>query len=276
MKWKQFLTPVKSMDSIKAKSFMDQQSIDDFTLLDVRQPSEYEQEHIPGAKLIPIPDLGDRLDELDPDKTIVVYCAVGGRSRVAAQMLAGKGFNSVVNLAGGIKSWSAGTALGKEDLGVSLFSGKESPLETLVVAYSLEQGLREFYLSMTDKVENEKVKKLFSKLAEIEVKHQESIYQQYLDMADHAPTLEEFEGKIVVSAVEGGLTTEEYGNLFNPDWESPVDVISLAMSIEAQALDMYQRVAGKTGDEKSKKVLLHIAEEERMHLSQLGKLMDSL
>lgn len=73
MKWKQFLTPVKSMDTNEAKAFMDQKDVDDFTILDVRQPSEYEEGHIPGATLIPLPDLGDRLHELDPKKTQLVY-----------------------------------------------------------------------------------------------------------------------------------------------------------------------------------------------------------
>ena len=44
-----------------------------YTLLDVRQPGEYERERIPGAKLIPLPELTDRLDELDPDKPVLTY-----------------------------------------------------------------------------------------------------------------------------------------------------------------------------------------------------------
>jgi len=58
---------------------------DAFTLLDVRQPGEYDAEHLPGAKLIPLPELGARLSELDAGKPTVVYCAIGGRSRVAAR-----------------------------------------------------------------------------------------------------------------------------------------------------------------------------------------------
>jgi len=52
---------------------MADRSSDDVTILDVRQPGEYEAGHIPGAKLIPLPDLADRLDEIDPDKPAVVY-----------------------------------------------------------------------------------------------------------------------------------------------------------------------------------------------------------
>jgi len=96
---------------------------------------------------------------------------MGGRSRVAAQMLAGKGFDNVYNVTGGFKAWESKVAFGKEELGLELFTGDESPEITLVVAYSLEQGLLDFYLSMIPKVKNDDVKNLFKKLSEIEVKH---------------------------------------------------------------------------------------------------------
>lgn len=44
-----------------------------YTLLDVRQPQEYEERHLPGARLIPLPELNGRLDELDRDKPVVAY-----------------------------------------------------------------------------------------------------------------------------------------------------------------------------------------------------------
>lgn len=73
MRWKQFFTPVKSLNSDEARQFMAGKPSEDFTILDVRQPSEYESSHIPGAKLIPLPDLNERLDEIDPNKPTVVY-----------------------------------------------------------------------------------------------------------------------------------------------------------------------------------------------------------
>jgi len=73
MRWKQFFTPAKSFDAEQARSYMADKSSDEVTILDVRQPGEYEGGHIPGAKLIPLPDLADRLDEIDPDKPAVVY-----------------------------------------------------------------------------------------------------------------------------------------------------------------------------------------------------------
>jgi len=65
---------------------------------------------------------------------------MGGRSRVAAQMLAGKGFENIYNLSGGIKGWENETAFGGEEQGLELFTGNESPEKILAVAYSLEGG----------------------------------------------------------------------------------------------------------------------------------------
>ena len=73
MRWKQFFTPVKSLTSNQAKALMEGKAVDEYTVLDVRQPGEYASEHIPGAKLIPLPELTDRLDEIDPHKPTIVY-----------------------------------------------------------------------------------------------------------------------------------------------------------------------------------------------------------
>ena len=180
------------------------------------------------------------------------------------------------NVAGGIKAWNAKTAVGPQDLGMGLFTGKEEPQEVLKVAYSLEQGLQEFYISLGKETKHERLKDLFAKLSDIEVKHQTSIYMAYKDISDKETGLAEFEKMVEIKALEGGLSTREYMDLFNPDLTSEIDVISLAMSIEAQALDLYQRVSTKIEDPVSKGLVNRIANEEKAHLASLGKLLDSL
>jgi len=259
---------------VKAATYMDRHPADAYTLLDVRQPSEYESGHIPGAKLIPLPDVSERLAEIDFDKPVIVYCAVGGRSRVAAQMLAGKGVREVFNLSGGIKAWNNKTAVGAEDLGLNLFSGNESAEETLLAAYSLEEGLREFYLSMSSRVRNREARRLFEKLSAIELKHQDRIFDEYIQLTGAVIKREEFARQTVATATEGGLTTEEYLQLYQPNMEAVEDVVSLAMAIEAQALDLYQRAADRADSGRTRTVLSQIADEERAHLTQLGRLFD--
>jgi len=73
MRWKQFFTPVKSLDVPEARKFMDGLSGADYNLIDVRQPGEYQASHIPGARLIPLGDLTDRIAEIDPEKPTVLY-----------------------------------------------------------------------------------------------------------------------------------------------------------------------------------------------------------
>jgi len=191
-------------------------------------------------------------------------------------MLSGKGFQKVFNVSGGIKAWQAKTAIGPQDLGLDLFTGKEEPLDILKVAYSLEQGLREFYLQMERKAENPKIEDLFARLSEIEVKHQMSIYIAYNDISTKEVSKDEFEKMVEIKALEGGLSTREYLELFGSDLDSETQVVSLAMSIEAQALDLYQRLSLKVENRQSRDIINQIAKEEKAHLASLGNLMDSL
>ena len=75
-------------------------------ILDVRTLEEYNEGHIEDAVLIPVSELGNRLDELDKEKQILVYCRSGGRSATASQILVDNGFTSVYNMLGGIIAWT--------------------------------------------------------------------------------------------------------------------------------------------------------------------------
>ena len=76
-------------------------------VLDVRTEGEYAQGHLERSVLIPVQQLPGRLSELPADKQapILVYCAVGGRSALAAGLLKAKGYKQVHDLAGGISAW---------------------------------------------------------------------------------------------------------------------------------------------------------------------------
>ena len=76
-------------------------------ILDVRTAGEHAQGHLERAVLIPVHELPGRLAELPADKQtpIVVYCAVGGRSSLAAVLLKAKGYANVHDLSGGIVAW---------------------------------------------------------------------------------------------------------------------------------------------------------------------------
>ena len=79
---------------------------EDFLLLDVREPHEYEEFNI-GAKLIPLGSIPVAVDDLEDyrEKEIVVHCRSGARSASAQQFLIGVGFKDVKNLTGGVLAW---------------------------------------------------------------------------------------------------------------------------------------------------------------------------
>jgi rhodanese-related sulfurtransferase len=78
---------------------------EDFLLLDVRTPQENASQAIKGSYLLPLQELGYRIDELPKNKEIVVYCRVGNRSAYACSYLARMGY-TVKNLEGGILTWN--------------------------------------------------------------------------------------------------------------------------------------------------------------------------
>ncbi|HYY35354.1 MAG TPA: molybdopterin-synthase adenylyltransferase MoeB [Candidatus Binatia bacterium] len=77
-----------------------------FELIDVREPFEYEIARIDGAKLIPLGEIAERLDELKREQPIIVHCHSGKRSAQATRLLTERGFTKVYNLEGGIDAWS--------------------------------------------------------------------------------------------------------------------------------------------------------------------------
>jgi len=176
-------------------------------------------------------------------------------------------------MAGGIRAWDNPMAVGSEELGLTLFDGDDTPQQTLKTAYSLEAGLGDFYKLLGTRVAQKPIQELFDKLSHIEIKHQDRLFNEYVRVSNKQIDRESFDTQIEKSALEGGLTTQEYLDLFKPDLSSAVDVVSLAMSIEAQALDLYTRASEQAGDENSRKVLQTIAHEEQTHLELLGHLL---
>ncbi len=79
---------------------------DDVFILDVREDSEFQSGHIPGATLVPLGQIPDRLDEVPRDKTVIAVCRSGNRSSQATDFLRQQGFDNVHNMEGGMNAWS--------------------------------------------------------------------------------------------------------------------------------------------------------------------------
>ena len=76
-------------------------------VIDVREPDEYVEGHVPGAPLIPLGTVPDRLSEVPRGTEVLVICKAGGRSRKAAEIMRADGIDAV-NIAGGTMAWIEG------------------------------------------------------------------------------------------------------------------------------------------------------------------------
>jgi rhodanese-related sulfurtransferase/rubrerythrin len=271
---KKLFTPVKSIDAEEAKKFMAAHKEGAYTLLDVRQPGEYEAEHIPGAKLIPLPGLKDGSSQLDEQKPVIAYCAIGGRSLAAAQLLSGLGFKEIYNLKGGIKAWQGSKAFGPQQLNLKLVRGDETPKEMISLAYGMEMGLGIVYREMTERSDDPELQSLLSKLADIENQHKKRLLEILSEIDSPITDTDAYEAGIRPSILEGGFGLDNFMQENESFFGSVQGVLDLAMMLETQALDLYLRFAKKSTDERTQNVLFSIADEEKAHLSSLGDLID--
>ena len=68
-----YFKPVSSWSAEEVRTFLNEKGSEKYNLVDVRQPKEYEQGHLPGAQLIPLGELANRVKELDPSKPTIAY-----------------------------------------------------------------------------------------------------------------------------------------------------------------------------------------------------------
>lgn len=68
-----YFKPVETMTAGEMREFLNTHTPDEYNLVDVRQPGEYQREHLPGARLMPMAELPERLRELDPTKPTITY-----------------------------------------------------------------------------------------------------------------------------------------------------------------------------------------------------------
>jgi len=200
---------------------------------------------------------------------------MGGRSRAAAQFLAGQGFDEVYNLKGGIAAWQGLRAFGPAEMGMTSLSGSETPQEVIVIAYGMEQGLADFYSRVSAMTKDRNVSDILGKLIGIEEKHKDKLFALYRSLEPATQERDLFEKGIVSDVMEGGFTGEEFLEKNKPLLDTVENLLSLAMMLEAQALDLYTRYAQYLEDVKGRSVLHDIAEEEKGHLATLGSLMEA-
>ncbi len=254
-----FFKPVPTWDMARAKAFIDAHKLEAYTLLDVRQPAEFEEGHLPGAVHIPVGELEGRLAELPKDKPTLVYCRSGGRAGNATAQLVRAGFGEVHN-SGGLPAWRGLVATGAPAAAMAIFDEASTPAEHVALAYQMEEGARRFYLELGGNFAD--LAEPFSAMAEGEARHRDLLGRLYGQLGGEGePAL-----KGAAGLVEGGISLEEA--LAWCQTREAVDVLELAATMEANAHDRYVHVGRAVGGA-TREAFFQLAEAERVHMDQL-------
>ena len=257
-----------------AAEFISQHAEGTYTLLDVRQPPEYEEEHLPGAKLIPLPELVDSLEGLEAEKPIIVYCAVGGRSRMAAQLLVNQDFKKVFYLEGGMQAWEGPAAEGPREFHLQFVRGDETPEEIVELSYGMEMGLKTFHETVRSRAADPELVELLGHLIRAEESHMRRLLEVSTKWGMDPDEIDAFKENLESKVMEGGIDMEEFLAKNDSFLQTVTGVIDVAMMVETQALDLYLRMAAESSNVEAKEVLFNIAEEEKAHLKALGRTLE--
>ncbi len=243
---------------------------ENYLLLDVRTPQEYEKEHLSGARLIPLNELDKRYRELEAPQKIILYCRSGRRSLAGAILLCNLGFWELYNMEGGIINWPYKKVKGPPEEAEEFFKDIKEIEELLLFAIQMEKTGRIFYLQAAQKMEEKELSGLLKILSQMEERHMENLYLQLKKICPKAPLLKDIkESEFTEGAIslpEALLFVEE-----NPLKEK-IDVLEIALENECKAFDLYRRMAEKVRSP-LKNFFQDLAEQERGHINELSRLI---
>ncbi len=197
---------------------------------------------------------------------------MGGRSRVAAQLLAGHGFKQIYNVAGGIKAWKGGVAKGPVELNMDMVRGDETPAEIIRLAYGMEDCLGTFYRGARATATDGEVAAFLEKLAAVEDRHKQYLQELSTTMEGNDAAANALGAEPSAATMEGGFRSDELLRDNEMFLRSIPDLLDLSMMVETQALDLYIRFAAKVENQQAKDMLSKLADEEKGHLQALGRL----
>lgn len=264
---------IETMNVDQAKEWFIGNKGSEFIILDVRQPEEYRSGHLPGAVFIPLPDLINKVGELDHAKPIIAYCRSGNRSRAAAAFLLSYGFSKVYSMDGGITAWNGQVATGSYNEGLSMLEGRETAEELISLAMALEEGSRMFYVNVEELTLDTEAKNVLKTIAEAEEKHKTQILHAYKLITGENLTDDILNREPLRGIMEGGVRIDEVVSFLKGPDKTLLDILEVSMQLEINSLDLYIKILRNIEDAEAKKVFDILIEEEKNHLSKLGKLL---
>lgn len=271
-----YFRKIASRSADDVRKMIDTKNPDEYSIVDVRQPGEFRQGHVPGAKLIPLDDLPEHLEELDPSKPTLVYCAAGVRSLAGASILTRAGFAEAYSMEGGIRAWKGLIAEELPEAGMTWFNSARNTEELIGLAWLLEDGMRSFYLEIAKGLDRSEDAQLFMELAGAELHHKNALLKLYRQQNDRDPGANFPAGVLneqpLEKYLEGGVLLSEA-----LAWTAKKDakeILEFAMSLEVGSYDRYLTLRDQFKEESAREVFGLLAAEEKAHLKRLTGLFE--
>ena len=260
---------VKSIYADEIREYIKKHGESDYQLVDVREPSEYTQGHIPGAKLIPLGELPQRVSELATGVDLLFYCRSGVRSRMAASIVADGDIEArnIYTVEGGILAWDGKPV---EDFPrLRLFEEAATPEEILKLAIELEKGAWIFYSKILEKYPESKMAPAARSLEQLEKKHARTIFNILKKRPLTKPISEDFEtffNALKGDILEGGESVEEaLVRIEKMGHDNCLSFGELAIEIEYRAYDVYKNLYIDSRDDDVGEVYRDLSEQEKGH-----------
>lgn len=259
-----------SVEQVRRK--IDEGHAANYALIDVRQPSEYEQGHIPGALLMPLGELETRLDELPEKQTLFFYCRSGKRSQAAAMLTASEFAieTKIYSMDGGIMAWNGTTVTGFPAVG--LFTHARSVEEALKQTMDLERGAELFYEQLLERIDSDPVVQKLNQLAKAEEGHARILHSAWCKVNSNLPPFDTIYNRLEGRIVEGGKEVDYLLALLNEKSNFfCFDALELALQVECAALDLYSTLALQYQEHHLQEIFTTIAQAEKEHIKMVAQ-----
>lgn len=266
---------IKDLTPEELRQFIQHHHVKEYALIDVRQPGEYEQGHIPGSRLLPLPELVQSMEALPTDRHLVFYCHSGGRSMAAASMAADEGIGTgdLINLAGGMLSWDGGVAADYPN--VQLFDWCAAPSDMLITAMNLEKGALNFYTHVGEQYQDHPWAEVFSNLAKAEFGHARTVYHFWRQIETGGDEFDALFDRLSGEVLEGGMKlSRAVESLSAIKGRVCLHLIEMALKIEYAAFDLYHTMAERVTAPDAQEAFITIAQAEKAHMQALARAID--
>jgi sulfur-carrier protein adenylyltransferase/sulfurtransferase len=263
------------IDAQALRSYMATHKESDYLIIDVRQPEEYVEGHIPGARHLPIMELVPHLFKLPGDRDLFFYCRSGGRSAAAAVLALEEKISEakIYNLRGGMLAWDGHRLEGAPRW--HLFDTKATTAERLLLAMDLERGAERFYQYVAERFREAPFSATFAHLAKAEVAHARTIYQFWQAQTEAAETFEALYPELKGEILEGGAKLQKVLDKVSRMGKGAcLPLVELALGIEYAAYDLYRTLADNGQDRGVAEAFMQLAQAEKTHMEALTKTVD--